>query len=149
VSLAIYDQKPLKFLAVSAGLRIAVLSAILFVAVYTPAYASVMIDGTAAKLVVEVDDDKLPVVLDALKARFGLSVKPAPASDARVRGRFSGSMSQVIKQLLVDYDLIIKSGHDGSSPLEVILLGRSRQTSTTSPLQSRPVSSPDKFDGFK
>ena len=135
---------------ISSALRGALFGLAVLLTSYSSPRASLSIDGTADKLVMDVDQEPLRTVLDALSARLGLTIKYTPGIDDRVRGRFSGPLTEVIRELFREYDFAIVKRRDAKpSVIEIIAIRRSLGNSIPSPLQASPTTGPREFDGFK
>ena len=114
------------------------------------AYSRLLVEGAPDSVVIEAEGVRLNEVLSALGSKFNVHLKPTPLADISVTGRFAGSLNEVIRQLLVGYDFVVKKQRDGGvTSTHVILLGRSNNTAVPSPLRPKQTPGSPRFDGFK
>jgi hypothetical protein len=115
-----------------------------------PAVSRLLVEGTSDNIVIEAEGVPLSEVLSAMSAKFDVHLRPTPLAETGVRGRFAGSLTEVIRQLLVGYDFVVtKQQHGSVTSTHVILLGRSKSTAVPSPLRPNQTPGPNRFDGFK
>ncbi len=103
----------------------------------TSSRAEVRVEGTVAELrITTTDKDAIADVLAALKATFNIDYRAAIRLDATARSTYSGSLRQVIANVLDGYSYVIRKQHDA---VEVIVIGRKGEHPAS--VQSSPAPS--------
>jgi hypothetical protein len=92
----------------AAALLLGVISA----GIASSAGAEVRIEGTVAALRVTTGNDAVSDVLSALAAACNLRYRTTVRLDAAAGARYSGSLGEVIGQLLDGYSYVIRKDHD-------------------------------------
>jgi hypothetical protein len=86
----------------------------------SPSNAETVLAGDRNALQIVTHDASVEEVFAALKEKFGLRYRVGAPLARRLNGRYAGSLSRCVAQILVGQDFIIKSERER---IEVIVLG--------------------------
>ena len=96
--------------------------AILLTLTLGEALAKTKVEGTSDALSLEVEDAPIDEVIAELSAKFGLIYTPTPGLNHTVGGTYSGTLQQVLTQILDGCDYVASYAGD---KIELKVLGRS------------------------
>jgi hypothetical protein len=89
--------------------------------VSTVGHAEVNVSGTVASIRIVASQEPISGVFSAIAEAFNVRHRSVVTLDARVSGTYSGSLREVISQLLREYNYMIKQ--DGGT-VNIVVLGR-------------------------
>ena len=101
--------------------------------------AEVQIEGSPAAVRVTTSHDAISAVLSAFAATFKVKYRTEIALDAVAGDTYSGSIREVISNLLDGYNYVVKSDQD---EIEIVILGKRGKAAIPAP--PAPASTPTK-----
>lgn len=126
----VWNSLPRPYFLAAAGFAIAMLGA-------ASSSAEVRVSGDATALRVDAVDAQVIQVLSALRSALHIKVIAGIAPDKAVSGSYSGSLGQVLRNLLEGYNYVVMA-HDGQ--IEIVVLGRhGDQAIAAKPVQAPPA----------
>jgi hypothetical protein len=103
----------------SVGSRISAALAVVIVMAGT-VHAEVRVNGDASALQVVATQSNVAEVLSALESEFRLQVKTPIVLDRAIGGTFTGSLAQILRRILEDYNYFIRWQ---ATEIEVTVIG--------------------------
>jgi hypothetical protein len=130
------------FQFVRAALTQATIMTVALLASQSPGYSEFLVNGSRDNLVVKADQTPLSDIVDALGKKFDIRLKSQVSLDARVSGRFSGSLTSVLKRLFETYNFVLAQGQNGDTNSIVVLVLSQSNNADLSHMLPQPIEVP-------